>query len=191
MVQLRKCKEVFEQNEISDQYFLNLHFYVEGFLKRLLFIGLRLSDVQYKAAQDAITKYHEPLPLMIQKAFILSGFDYKNGLCKFKDYKKIEEYFIGFSSKYRNYRVHGILDTLKDEELIEMLITIDKLYISIIVEFIKSNNKPSVFDKPKDWGAKVAKKKSMEDIFDNILKVKMKKQKYNKEDVKKWLNNKS
>ncbi|OQA93942.1 MAG: hypothetical protein BWY27_00008 [Bacteroidetes bacterium ADurb.Bin234] len=169
MIELSKCKTILEQKNISDEYFIKLHITLEGYLKRLLFIGLRTKDVQYKTAQESITKYHEILPNMISKIWLILGIDYKNDLLKFGKYKILEEYVLNFTSKYRNYRVHGIYDEIKDHELLRCLILIDKAFINEIEKYLKTKKMPSAFDEPKKWGAKVSKIKSVDDVFNNIL----------------------
>ncbi len=190
MVALKQCQKILNKNEISDEYFLELHFCIEGCIKRLLFIGLRLNGVEYKTARESIDKYYKPFPSMLEVAFSLAGFDYKKDLCKYKNYKEIEEFFLGFSTKYRNYRVHGVMDKIssKNNELLKTLITLDKLFIKTINDFIAEEKGVTIFDKPRKWGAKKGTINNFKEVFDNILKTKSKNQQYSKDDVDNFLN---
>lgn len=189
MIVLAECRSVLSSIEISDNYFLKQHFYMEGYLKRLLFIGLRLNSVQYKMAQDVIAAYHEPLEKMIERAWSLSGFDYKHDVSNYGNYKSLEIYFVKFTAKYRNYRVHGVYDKIKDDELLELLITINFRYFNICNSYINSKGRPSVFNEPKDWGAKKGLQENMAQVYSRLLNnIKPKVEIYTKEDIRKWLN---
>jgi hypothetical protein len=59
MISLKRFKEVFNSSKISDDYFLNLHFLTEAYFKRLLMIGLRIKEVDYKTAKSTIEALNE------------------------------------------------------------------------------------------------------------------------------------
>ncbi len=188
MIKLGECQKVLSAVEESDSYFLKQHFYIEGFLKRLLFIGLRLNDVQYNMAEEVIIAYHEPLEKMIERAWTISGFDYKNDVVKFGAFKDLEGFFVNYTAKYRNYRVHGIYDEIEDPDLLRLLTTINYRYYKICNEYISHKGKPSVFDKPIKWGAKIGKEETILEVYSRIFKgVKKKDQKYSRNDIEKWL----
>lgn len=190
MIELKKIKKILANEDNSDEFFIRLHIALEGYLKRLLFIGLRKNNVQYKTGLEAIVKYHSRLPDMISKIWTLLGINYKNDVLKYGKYQILEEYMLNFTSKYRNYRVHGIYDEIRDQELLNVLIIIDKKYILEIEEYFKSKKLPSAFDEPKKWGAKIAQIKKIDDVFNNILGTKtMKKQKYTKNDAIEMIRN--
>ena len=189
MIVLSECQRVLSSIEVSDDYFLKQHFYMEGFFKRLLFIGLHLNSVQYKTAQDVITTYHESLEKMIERAWTLSGFDYKNDVSEYGNYKNLEGYFVKFTAKYRNYRVHGIYDEIKDNELLLLLVTINSKYFKVCNDYISNKGKPSVFNEPKNWGATRGNKEDVAQVYSRLMnKIKPKVEIYTKEDIKKWLN---
>ncbi len=190
MLALKQCKKILNKNEISDEYFLELHFCIEGCIKRLLFIGLRLNGVEYKTARESIDKYYKPFYKMLEQAFSLTGFDYQKDLCEYKNYKEIEEFFLGFSTKYRNYRVHGVMDKIssKNNELLKTLIRLDKLFIKTINDFIAEKKGITIFDEPKKWGAKKGTINSLEEVFGSILNAGVTKRKYSKDEVDKFLN---
>ena len=185
MITLKEAKRTFSLDTVSDSHFLKVHYYSEGYLKRLLFIGLRLNGVQYKTAQQIIVKYHEPLGNMIEQAWNQVGLSCVT-IRKDNRYKMIEDYFLHFSAKFRNYRVHGIYDKLNDDELLRILIAIDRNYIYTCEAIIERNGKPSAFSTPGSWGARTGKKESLEDAFKRVFKnkVKPKTQKYSKEEAK-------
>ncbi len=193
MSSIRYCQNIFANQILSDEYFLDLHISIESYLKRILFIGLRKNDVKYKMAQDAIIKYYEPLPVLIEKAWTLIGIDYKNDVQRFGNYKAIEDYFLNFTSKYRNYRVHGVYDEIRDPVLLQCLILFDKAFIDEIDSFLISKKLPKVFDEPNQWGARTVRSsaESIENIFDRLLggKKNLKKPKYLKSDAQKALKN--
>lgn len=187
MVNLAECQKILSAVEESDGYFLKQHFYIEGFLKRLLFIGLRLHNIQYNTAQEVIVAYHEPLGKMIERAWTISGFDYRD-VIEFGIYKDLEGFFVNYTAKYRNYRVHGIYDEIKDLDLLRLLTTINYRYYKTCNEYILYKGKPSVFDKPTTWGAKIGKQETIPEIYARLLKgVKQKDTKYSRAEIEAWL----
>jgi len=148
---IKTLKETINKNINSDKYFLDLHFTLEGYLRRLIFIGLRLNDVRYKTAQLAIKKYHEGLNALIDKIWELLKFDEKE-INSFGNYSKLKNYVINITSKYRNYRTHGIYDVITDKELFKNLILVDKNFICEIEKFLNEKKHLSCFDQPNKWG---------------------------------------
>jgi hypothetical protein len=84
----------------------------------------------------------------------------------------METLFTGFSSKYRNYLVHGNDGALHDDELVKTLIRVDKIFIRSIEAVLKNNNKPSLFEPPRAWGIKAGTITSLDEVFTQLLGVK-------------------
>jgi hypothetical protein len=137
--------------EFTDEYFLKIHFYVEGILKRLMLFGLRKLGLQYRTAINFIKKYNShTIENLIDDTFRLLKIDPKiiNGVSKFSELKN---YVIEFSSKYRNLRVHGIYDKISDSNLLQALIGCDYYFIRKLEIILKKANIPSFYEKPSAW----------------------------------------
>jgi hypothetical protein len=160
--------KIINETEISDDYFLRLHFCVEAMLKRVLLIGLRLNGVQYRMAQIIAEIYHDPLHTYIDKAFGLWQIT-QTEMETFGNYKQLKDLFLKFTSYYRNKRVHGLAKAYTDTELLELCINIDKSFIKEIEKFLVKKYKLSLFDTPSAWGAKRGIKKDSGAVYKELL----------------------
>jgi hypothetical protein len=146
------CRKILEETGVSDDYFLRLHFCVEALLKRLMLIGLRLKGLQYALAETISETYHAGIRDVLSTAFALCGIDYEK-LKHFGSYAVLESLFLKYSAPCRNRRVHGVSPEYTDPEMLGLLIGIDKAFVEEIQAFLKQNNRPSLFDPPRKWGA--------------------------------------
>ena len=108
MMNKSECMKIINETEISDDYFLRLHFCAEAVVRRLFLIGLRLQGVQYTIAEQIAEEYNASgLQNHIKKVFSLCGIDY-NKLKSFGKYAALESLFFKFSTRHRNLRVQSI-----------------------------------------------------------------------------------
>jgi len=169
MLSKAQCIKIINETEISDEYFLRLHFCVEAVIKRLFLIGLRLQGVQFAIAKKIVEEY----PMMglkkqIKKVFGYCNIDYNKHLTS-GNYAQLETLFFEFTSRHRNRRVHGLSPAIVDKELLKLLINADKKFIMEIEATIKALGKPSVFDTPKKWGADYVTDKTASTVFTNLF----------------------
>ncbi|MBL7178159.1 MAG: hypothetical protein ISS66_20235 [Desulfobacteraceae bacterium] len=163
MVYLKKIKEKMGPvTELSVSSFIDRHRYAEGYLRRLLLIGLRLNAVQYKQAQKIIEFSYMNAPALIEKLFILIShrtFTFKEATTKYSNFAASTDLFLKFTSPYRNWLVHGVIDTIYDLQLLEYLCRADRQFLIEFEKLLKSEFNRSAFDAPGDWGAQKGKQK--------------------------------
>ena len=147
--------------ELSVSSFIDRHRYVEGYLRRLLLIGLRLNAVQYKQAQKIIEFTFLNTPALIEKSFALIShqkFTFKEATTKYSNFATSTDLFLKFTSPYRNWLVHGVLDTIHDLELLECLCRADRQFLIEFEKLLNAEFNRSAFDEPGRWGARKGKK---------------------------------
>ena len=140
--------------------FLDIHRHVEGYLKRVIIIGLRLKGVQYKNAEFIVKRIQIDISTTIEKSWFLldrtsSGHNnYINGLkSRHPDLFVLKETFVGFSSKYRNQVAHGIVGQISSQDAIDLLCHVDLSFYKKIEIMLKTEHGHSAFDSPRIWGA--------------------------------------
>jgi len=163
-------RKILDDNTISCEQFLRVHCCVEELFRRLLLIGLRLKGVQYNDAVTISEIYYESMnDKFIKKVIEYCGLNY-NKLIDFGNYKTFQALFLEFAKPHRNKLVHGLALNYSDNELLELLISIDKCLIQELEAFFNQENKLSFFDPPKKWGAKrIAKKADIKKIYKELL----------------------
>jgi len=139
----------------------------------LLLIGLRLQGLQFKDAEAISESYYtnrrrEHLKIIVE----FCGLNYKE-LLSFKNFNELLELFFQFTSRHRNRLMHGVALVYTDEELLKLLISIDKKFIQDLEAFLKHAGKPSFFDPPGKWGAVRGKKADINEICKKLLGGKM------------------
>jgi hypothetical protein len=192
MINLQRCKECLDKPEFTDEYFLKIHFYLEGIFKRIMLFGLRKLKMQYKTATKFIRLYNSgSVENLINDTFEILRIDNNviKGVSKFDELKK---YVIEFSSKYRNLRVHGLYDKITNHDLLQALIGCDYYFIKKLETILKRANIPSFYEKPSTWGIK---KGTVTNVGDILIYVKLsgfiqepKKMKYSIEKVLETIN---
>ncbi len=162
MVYLKNIKERLRTARgCSVPSFVELHRYVEGYLRRLLLIGLRLHEVQYRQAQKIIEFSFLNSFALVEKSFLLLSyhtFTLNQAKKKFPKFATSTDLFFKFTSPYRNWLVHGVYDTIHDSELLECLCLADRQFIIEFEKVLKDQFNRSAFDKPGDWGARRGKR---------------------------------
>ena len=151
MINLQRCKECLDNPEFTDEYFLKIHFYVEGILKRLMLFGLRKMGLQYKTAVTFIKRYDSKnIEFLIDDTFKILRIDGAiiRGISRFDELK---EFVIEFSSKYRNLRVHGLYDKITDNNLLQALVGCDYHFIKKLEIILERAKIPSFYEKPSAW----------------------------------------
>ena len=175
MAYLKKIKEKMGPvTELSVSSFIERHRYAEGYLRRLLLIGLRLNAVQYKQAQKIIELTFLNNNALLEKVFILLSrkkFTLKEAKLKYPDFATSIDLFLKFTSPYRNWLVHGVIDTIHDLELLECLCRADRQFLIEFEKLLKSEFDRSALDAPGHWGALKGKKE--EDLQAVIKRLKL------------------
>jgi hypothetical protein len=173
MLYIEQAQKTIKSKTVSLQQFLKIHLTVEGVIKRLLFIGLRINGVRYKTAQQAIAEYYEKdKTAIIKKAWNLCGIDYEKTVRKKPDYTTMENLVFEFSSKYRNQLIHGNDGAIHNQNLLKTLIQIDQKYIAAIEAVLKSQNKPSLFEQPRKWQLEKSVITDKNEVLKNLLGIK-------------------
>ena len=161
MAYLKSIKEMMEPvREISVRSFIDRHRYAEGYLRRLLLIGLRLNAVQYKQAQKIIELSFLNIHALLEKAIILIShhkINFKGALAKYPDFATSINLFLNFTSPYRNWLVHGVMDNIGNLELLEYLCRADRQFLIEFEKLLKFEFGRSAFDEPRQWGAQIGK----------------------------------
>jgi len=161
MTNLKNIKEKMGPvTEISISSFIDRHRYAEGYLRRLLLIGLRLNSVQYKQAQKIIELTFMNISALLEKVFILISphkFTLKDARIKYPHFATSIDLFLKFTSPYRNMLIHGVMDIVPDLELLEYLCRADRQFLIEFEKLLKSEFGRSAFDEPRQWGAQIGK----------------------------------
>ena len=168
MLTLTEIRTTIESTEISDEQFLNLHIVIESYLKRLLLIGLRNKNVQYKTATKCVNKFYvQPSEMMklIWKLLNISSKELEND----KTYTPINNAHLNFTSVYRNKRLHGVISEIEDKDLLILLIKLDKAYIQLLENCCKRIKNASCFDPPKKWG--ITKRGTINNVDEVMLSI--------------------
>ncbi len=163
MISLKKLKEKLLSNQSSEfkpSEFLLLHRYSEAYLKRVLLIGLRLRGAQYESSKKIVENTYLTTKALIPKCMVLLMRDgtkqkdvEKMLLSKYPDFIDLQNLFLEFTSKYRNILAHGLIDEIKDAELLDTLCLTNKRFIQCFERVLQSEFGHSAFDTPKCWGA--------------------------------------
>lgn len=158
MIGVKNLQSVFESKSgnITTIDFINIHRGVEAYLRRLLFIGLRLNGVQYKTASEVVCMSYSnnrdliknTIKLISLNTIALEDLEEQNS-----DFKALLQLFFEFTSVYRNRVFHGVEGEIYDSLTLQYCYLIDK---SLIVEFelsLQYFGFKSAFETPKAWGA--------------------------------------
>jgi hypothetical protein len=159
MINLQNLKSLISSNpqNVTTEDFIKIHKGVEGYIRRLLFIGLRLNCVKYNTSLEVIKMSYlnnrdlltKTIELISNKTKTLTDFENMN-----YDFKELINLFFGFTAIYRNRILHGVDENIHDQTVLKHCYYIDKYIIVEFEDTLKSLDYKSAFDKPKDWGAK-------------------------------------
>lgn len=143
------------QNITTDD-FIKMHKGVEGYIRRLLLIGLRLNGVKYETSLEVIKMSYlnnkqlikTTIELITRRTKTLNDFETHNS-----DFKKLIELFFEFTSIYRNRVIHGVYESINDQVILKHCYYIDKFLIEEFELTLQLLHFKSAYDKPTDWGA--------------------------------------
>ena len=149
--------------------FIKIHKAVEGYIRRLLFIGLRLNGVKYSTSQEVINLSYLNNQDLIKKSIVLisrsthkiTDFETQN-----PDLKVLLDLFSNFTSIYRNRLVHGIYENINDQIALNLCYYIDKYLIKEFEDTLIQLEYRSAFDSPTEWGAT---RTQSSETFDQVI----------------------
>lgn len=159
-VNLKKVLDKSYTSYFSDDV-LKIHRHVEGYLKRVYLIGLRLNSVQYEIARTIVDTSHLDIKSMVNKAwYLLYSASHSNQSAaishlsaNYPDMIKLRDLFFSFSCVYRNKLAHGIIDTISGQELIDTLCHLNISFYKEMERVFQLDLGHSAYDSPGDWGA--------------------------------------
>ena len=159
------------------RFFFQTYTHLEGYVKRVMLIGLRLHGVRYDNAIKVVDSTYINTANLIEKVLFLIDRSGKNQTQVLGDLKtRFPEFFIlknvlmDFSAVYRNRLAHGTISELKDQEIIDLLCHVNQSFFQSFEELLHSNYGRSAFDTPSDWGAV---RGSMEAIENTVNRLKL------------------
>ncbi|MDF9390600.1 hypothetical protein EXZ60_17625 [Vibrio sp. 1151_11] len=159
-VNLKKVLDKSYASYSSDDV-LKIHRHVEGYLKRVFLIGLRLNSVQYETARTIVDTAHLDIKSMVAKAwYLLDSSSHRNQSvaishlsANYPDMIKLRDLFFSFSCVYRNKLAHGIIDTISGQELIDTLCHLNISFYKEMERVFQLEHGHSAYESPGDWGA--------------------------------------
>jgi hypothetical protein len=158
--------------DLSTNDFIKIHKGVEGYLYRLLFIGLRLNDIKYETALKAVNLSYLDSKTLLQKTICmlskntlkLSDFEVANS-----DFKELVSLFFEFTVIYRNRLAHGVIEEIFDEDILKHCYYIDKYFMVEFENTLQLLGYKSAFDTPTAWGAnKITSSETFESVIDRL-----------------------
>jgi hypothetical protein len=177
MIAIKQLKSVLSSKEMrktSDDFF-KIHRYIEGYIKRVLVIGLRLNGVQYNNSVKIAESTYIKTAALIEKALILlnqSGNKQQRPIStlknKYKELFILNNLFLEFTSPYRNRLAHGTIEILHDQELVNYLCHVDQSFYKEFENFLLNEFGYSAFDKPSAWGAKQGQPQQIKDTVKKL-----------------------
>lgn len=177
MISIKQIKSVLSSNKCtntSDDFF-NSHRYIEGYIKRVYLIGLRLKGVQYKNSVKIIEGTYIPTASLIDKVlFLLNENDGKQQqyISSLKishpEFFQMNDLVSKFTAPYRNRLAHGTIEELKDQELVNWLCHINRSFFKLFEILLIKEFGHSAFDEPRKWGAKRGVPEKIEDTVNNL-----------------------
>jgi len=159
----------------DSEYFLKTHIYVEGYVKRVMLIGLRLNGVQYANSEKIVEGTYIPTANLIEKVLWLldsSGHKQKKVADNLKkthpDFFILKDLVVKFTAIYRNRLAHGTIDKLADQELVKFLCHTNRSFFQSFEALLEKEHGHSAFDKPRDWGAQIGIQESIENTLKRL-----------------------
>lgn len=158
MINLTNLKNLLSQNtqNLTTDDFIKIHKSFEGYIRRLLLIGLRLNGVKYETSVEVIDMSYLnnrdliriTIELITRGTKSLNYFENHN-----PDLKVLLELFFDFTTIYRNRVIHGVDERINDPTILRHCYFIDKFLIEEFESTLISLKYKSAFDKPTEWGA--------------------------------------
>lgn len=160
MISVKKLQTALSTKSTSEDFF-KTHRYLEGYIKRVFLIGLRLQGVQYDNSVKIVDGTYLHTGALIEKVLhVLScnAGTQRDTILKLNaahaDFFKLKELFLKFTAPYRNRLAHGTIEELKDQELVDWLCHINRAFFKEFEKMLQSEFGQSAFDEPGAWGAK-------------------------------------
>lgn len=179
MISPSQLKNVLSSNSASSngRFFFQTHIHLEGYVKRVMLIGLRLHGVRYDNAIKVVDSTFINTANLIEKVLFLINQSGKNQAqilnslkARFPEFFVLKDVVLNFSAIYRNRLAHGTISELKDQEMIDLLCHVNQSFFKSFEELLNSEYGRSAFDKPSDWGAVPG---SMETIEKTVTRLKL------------------
>lgn len=162
MLDLTKLKALISNTptDPTEEDFINIHKGVEGYIRRLLLIGLRLNNVKYSTAQEVIKMsylnnrdlFKKTIELVTKKTKTISDFEAAN-----PDLKELMDLFFDFTSILRNRILHGVDEKIHNAIALKHAYYIDKYLVDEMEASLSTFGFKSAFDEPNKWGALTVK----------------------------------
>ncbi len=177
MISIKQLKSVLSSNKrtnTSDDFFKS-HRYIEGYIKRVFLIGLRLKGVQYKNSVKIIEGTYIKTASLIDKVLFLlneNGGKQQQFITSLKtshpEFFQVNDLVLKFTAPYRNRLAHGTIEELKDQELVNWLCHINRSYFKEFESLLIKEFGHSAFEEPGKWGAKRGVPGKIEDTVKNL-----------------------
>jgi hypothetical protein len=163
MISLKRLKAVLlskKQENTSEDFFIS-HRFIEGYIKRVFLIGLRLNGVQYNNSVKIIEGTYVNTSSLIEKVLFLlnktSGKQQQvitNLKNRNPSFFLINDLVLKFTAPYRNRLAHGTIEELRDQELVNWLCHINRSFFKEFESLLLKEFGHSAFENPGKWGAK-------------------------------------
>jgi len=125
----------------SGSFFFQTHINIEGYVKRVMLIGLRLHGVRYDNARKVVDSTYINTANLVEKVLFLIDQSGRNQTqvisdlkTKFPEFFTLKDIVINFSSIYRNRLAHGTISELKDQEMIDLLCHVNQSFFKSFEE---------------------------------------------------------
>ena len=164
-----------DDDENTVDRFIDLQRCMEGYFKRVLLIALRLQGAQYKASKKIAENNGLHLENLIDKALYLLHEPAVNNQVKvireleekYSDFKILKDLFLKFTAVARNKYSHGAFAGFSNEQLF-LLCHVNRSFFKEFENVLSTEFGNSVFNEPKDWGAKKGAYKEIEEVRDEL-----------------------
>ena len=172
---LRKGLANVRRRKPSSDGFLYLHRHVEGYTRRVLFIGLRLHDVRYATAEMLIDQgklsFYDSVRVALN--LVLRRDQSIKDISKelVQTHPRFVAFFglvLEFTTKYRNALAHGLVQKVKDPEILGLLFRIDLEFLQCFEALLHAEKGRSAYDKPRDWGALRGKEENIATVVQRL-----------------------
>ena len=163
MISVKKLKAIFssKNTQNTSEEFFKTHRYLEGYIKRVFLIGLRLQGVQYENSVKIVEGTYIPTGALIEKVLYILSCDagtQQDTILRLKtthpNFFKLKELFLKFTAPYRNRLAHGTIEELKDQDLVDWLCHINRSFFEEFEKMLNNEFGQSAFYEPGAWGAK-------------------------------------
>ena len=161
MISIKYLKEFIEKDyDATDVAYLQCQGMFEAYIKRLLFISLRLHGIQYQYAREIITDTSQHMKMSQVIGYSINRMlKEKGGGRRYEDLRKSDKRLEGlqgcvikFCRPVRNKIAHGAKQNL-NPELLTLCSKITQEFVRRIEYNLKKHAGLSALDTPGEWGA--------------------------------------